>query len=179
MDRHPGAAVRAPQGLWEAEVAEGGNLVLRAPDGTLTALDQGVLPDLVFSPTGDRLAYERNGPETTLVLTSIPPDGQIHMLDDRPCAKDRPTFSEDGRRIAYVAGCTGIASIWVLELDAPRLGTTGSPTQVTNVGLENLPRTPGKPPTGFVPPPEGRSLRWTSTGLAWSAQGTTWESALP
>jgi hypothetical protein len=91
-----------------------------------------------------------------LVISDL---GVKRVLDvaERP---DRPAVSPDGRHVAFVSGRTGLASVWLLELE------TGALVQLTNLGL--LPAKGGAP-EGFVPPPhlgppafEGDALVWSS-----------------
>lgn len=91
-------------------------------------------------------------------------DGTSIVLVDRG-NPDRVTLSPDGAWVAYVAGTTGIASVWLVEA---REG--GVPRQLTNVGLEDRPREPGKPPEGWVAPPhEDGSLRFDGELVRWDA----------
>ncbi len=86
-------------------------------------------------------------------------------------AEDSEAVSPDGRLVAFVGGDTGIASVWVVEVPKPGQAP-GTPVQLTNVGLEDQPRTPGRAPEGFVPPPDRAPLRWLdATTVAWTAAG--------
>lgn len=59
-----------------------------------------------------------------------------------------PSFSVDGRWLAYVADAEGLPSLFVLDLD---LAAGSPPTQLTNRGLS---RAEGAPlPAGYQPPP--------------------------
>ena len=80
-------------------------------------------------------------------------DGTVVQVTDLPGAEDSEAVSPDGTHVAFVGGATGIASIWVAAVPAPGL-PPATPHQLTNVGLEAQPRTPGQPPPGFVPPPD-------------------------
>lgn len=171
MEGRPTMQVQAPAGTWTARSDEDRRLVAQEPGGAPVLLDEGVLPELALSQDGTRLAWARGGPETVLVWSPLPPDGTLRVVDASPCAKDRPAFSPDGRRLAFVSGCSGIASLWVLDLDSP-----SPPLQVTNVGLT---RVPGQEPQGFVPPPEGRDLTWQGDTLVWTARGRTWSARVP
>lgn len=91
-------------------------------------------------------------------------DGAVVVLVDRG-NPDRVALSPDGGHVAYVSGVTGLASVWVVEARAG-----AAPRQLTNVGLEALPREPGRPPAGWVPPPhEDGSLRFDGPELTWTA----------
>lgn len=83
------------------------------------------------------------------------------VLVDDGGMPDRPALSEDGTRLAYVSAVTGLASIWVVDVDG------GNPRQLTNVGIERD-KTRGAP-AGWVPPPMDRSLRWEGDALTWTA----------
>jgi hypothetical protein len=75
---------------------------------------------------------------------------------------DRPAISEDGQTVAFVAGLTGIASVWTLPFDGSQ-----DPLQHTNVDLHRVKRAPGQPPPGFVPPPVTGSLAFSDDLLLW------------
>lgn len=101
---------------------------------------------VVEPPVGTELVVIRAGKERRLLGPAEQPD--------------RVALSPDGRHIAYVSGHTGLASVWVLDLNG------GEPVQLTNVGLRVA---KGGRPDGFVPPPhllppvfDGDRLTWDS-----------------
>lgn len=155
-DGIPARVTEGPGG-WTAEVSEGGSLRLAAPDGRSLSLPGPALAEVAFSPAGDRFAYARGRAESALVVVPLPPDGSERLIADWGVSVDRPSFSPDGHRLAFVSGRTGIASVWVVDLDLAN--PSAAAVQVTNVGLEREPHAPGEPPPGFVPPPEG-APRW-------------------
>jgi TolB protein len=169
MDRSPGRRTLAPNGAWEVVVAEGGALAYRRAGrfGEEVALDVGVDPRVAF--VGDTVYYARRGEwaETDLWRVTLP-DGEPTLVTGWAGSEDRPAVSPDGRRLAFVSGRTGIASWWVVELDAlpipPEMGR-----QVTNVGVTR--GQPGQPPAGWVPVPDGTTYAWTDAGLTWVAEG--------
>lgn len=159
----------SPDGRWEVRVADGGALALIGPDGA-DEVAPDALREVAFSPDGRRLVFARGWGDTDLWVVDVPPQGPPERLTDHPGPEDRPLFDPDGARLAYVSGASGIASVWILDLAAP-----DAPRQLTNVGVEQRPRAPGRPPEGFVPPPDGVRWEWTSEGLRWTADGQLWE----
>lgn len=186
MEGRPVVALEVPSG-GEISVDEGRILRVPGPDGAPVELDRDVLPEVALAPAGDRLVYPRRRPDTELVITPVPASGPPRVLLSNHCSQDRPVFSPDGARVAFVSGCTGIASVWVIDLDDTGLGARPgpdglpAPVQVTNRGLEQVPRVPGQPPEGWIPAPEGRSLAWSSDGatLSWTARGRRFTVAAP
>ena len=76
---------------------------------------------------------------------------------------DRAVLDGAGRRIVFASGRTGIAALYLADFDG------GEARQLTNVGLETAPLTPGSPPPGFIAPPhlgpptfDGDFLHWLS-----------------
>ena len=86
---------------------------------------------------------------------------------------DRPALSPDGRRVAYVSGVTGVASVFVVSFDG------GDPLQLTNVGLENAPITIGRAPHGFVAPPHAGPPWFDGDILVWESPDGRHEVDLP
>ncbi len=132
----------------------------------LVALLAACTPADELRPESD--AHAVLDPERNIVLQSA--EGPVQVTD-LPGAEDGEAISPDGSLVAFVGGATGIASVWVAPV--PRAGEApGTPTQLTNVGLESLRREPGKPPAGFVPPPDHGPLRWEDERtVAWTAGG--------
>lgn len=171
-DGIPAALSTSSDGAWTARVAHGGALTVEGPRGSRRVAETGVLHVVDFSPAGTHLAYSQH---------SEFPDSDLHLLDleqleadpvqltSWPGPEDRPLFSPDGSKLAFVSGRTGWASVYVLDLQAPE----AEPVQLTNVGVEDQPRRPGEPPEGFVPPPAS-NFQWTAAGLSWEAEGEAW-----
>ncbi len=116
-------------------------------------------------------------PERNVVL---PVDGALVQVTDLPGAEELEVLSPDGAWVAFVAGGTGIASVWAVPMptaSAPR----PAPIQLTNVGLESVKRVPGEPPAGFVPVPEtAKGLRWVDERtIGWSAAGQEYTVEVP
>lgn len=106
------------------------------------------------------------------------PDGRRVQVTNLPGAEDAEALSPDGTRVAFLAGASGLAAVWVAEVPGP--GEPVRPAQqLTNEGLEDEPRAPGRMPAAFVPPPEAGRLRWRDgRTIEWEAQGRTWTAEL-
>lgn len=180
QDRLPGRRTLSPDGAWEALVAEGGSLSVRPAGrfGEEEVLDALVDPRVAMA--GDTLFYARQGDlvETDLWRVTVP-GGVPVRITAWAGSEDRPVLSPDGRRLAFVSGRTGLASWWVVDLyDAGGMPIAeGAGVQVTNVGVTR--GRPGKPPPGFVPPPDGTTYAWTGAGLSWVADGVAYTAAVP
>lgn len=121
-------------------------------------------------------AHAALDPERNVVVASE--HGPIQVTD-LPGAEDGEAVSPDGRFVAFVAGATGIASVWVAPVPGPG-EAVGQPVQLTNVGLERVRREPGQAPAGFVPPPDHGPLRWEGDRtVAWTAAGVVHRVQVP
>lgn len=185
MDSIPRYALVSPNGRWEALIEEGtGRLFVReigttARTGAMQSYDLGsaVQPQLAFSPDGNALVYPQGeGGGTNLYLANLPPTASPKLLVDWPGPEDSPAFSPDGRRLAFVSwrAGTGINSIYVMELEKG----PGGAVQVTNVGIGPSPET-GKPPPGWVPPPDSGSIRFDGEDLRWTSNGKEYSATIP
>ena len=116
-------------------------------------------------------------PERNVVL---PVDGALIQVTDLPGAEELEVLSPDGSWVAFVAGTTGIASVWAVPMPTAA-NPKPTPVQLTNVGLESVKRTPGEPPAGFVPVPEtAKGLRWIDQRtIGWSAAGEDYTAQVP
>ena len=96
-------------------------------------------------------------------------DGQVRVTTlvagGRP---DRLVLAPDGATLLYVAGHTGLTSVWAVPVAG------GQPRQLTNVGLE---KPVGRAPEGFVPPWERAAPTFAGDRATWEARGATWEAA--
>lgn len=179
LDGIPAGEAASPDGRWTAAVTAGG--ALRVESGSEGHAprhdDRDVLPELAWSPDSRLLAYPRlrDGAETELMVLDLTGEAPAAALIAWPCSSDRPAFSPDGRRLAFVSGCTGVASLWAVEVAAG----AGSAVQLTNVGVERVPHPPGQPPEGFIPVPSAGGLTWGADGLRWTAGGQDWTVSPP
>ena len=143
-------------------------------DGRSAAKDP-VAPTRELQAESD--AHATLEPERNIQLTDAA--GPPLQITDLPGAEELEVRSPDGRWVAYVAGATGITSVWVSPVP-PAGAPPARPIQLTNVGLERIPRTPGQPPPGFVPPPDAGGLHWDGNeALSWSAEGERFRVELP
>lgn len=82
---------------------------------------------------------------------------------------DQLALSPDGGTLVFVAGTTGITSLWALPTGG------GGPRQLSNQGLSR-PTVPGQPPQRFLPPPAGTPLRFEGDRLRWTVRGQDLET---
>ncbi|MCO4772138.1 MAG: PD40 domain-containing protein [Deltaproteobacteria bacterium] len=111
---------------------------------------------------------------------AIPVDGRLVQVTDMPGAEELESLSPDGTWVAFVSGTTGWAAVWAVPMPsaaAPR----PTPIQLTNVGLENQRRTPGRAPAGFVPVPDStKGIRWVDDRtVAWTSGGVEYRAEVP
>ncbi len=146
-------------GRWD--LAGGASLVLQS-GGRLSIWQNGqerlLSSTVVGRPTLDERATtlawaqrDGTGPGTRLLCVRQSGTGWTsprNLLPDHlGGSPDRPSLSPDGRWLVFTWGITGLASLWLLDMDS------GDHRQLTNVGLENQRHVPGSPPAGFVPVP--------------------------
>jgi hypothetical protein len=128
-----------------------------------------VLPDSDAGATID--------PDRDIWLTL--PGGERVQVTNLPGAEDAEALSPDGRWLAFLAAPQGLAAVMATRVPAAGQGPFPA-IQLTNQGLEDQPRAPGRMPRGFVPPPEAGPLRWRDARtIEWDAQGRTWTAGLP
>ncbi len=169
-------SVSSPNGDWLASLDEAGRLLLsesKALDRQAIEIGNEVLPEIAFSGDSKKLVFaqEREGGDIDLMVISIPPEGDARPAIEWAGTEDRPLFSPDGSHLAFVSGRTGIASLYVLDLRY----SEQEPLQMTNVGLEEVERPAGRPPEGFVPPPERDSMTWEGNILTWRSGGDVYQ----
>lgn len=138
----------SPDGRFLAFLKAGGQLDIVSLPSLSPVGDtiEGVACDLAWSPSGSSLVtakFEEDGVGTDLVLVRLP-EGRVTRLTDRPGVDDRPAWSPDEKKILFVSGRSGLASLWVMSPDG------GNMAQVTNKGIRGG---TGQAPVGFVPVP--------------------------
>lgn len=182
MDRSPGGRVGSPGGGWEVLVREGGELRVRpmVADQPSVHVDDEVDPRVSISADDGLLIYARRGLLGETDLWQVALDGgpplQLTAWDG---SEDRPLLSPDARRLAFVSGRTGIASWWVVSLDGALPIPPEAGLQLSNIGVEQAPRSPGHPPVGFVPVPDGTPMSWIDDRISWEAQGEAHSLVVP
>jgi dipeptidyl aminopeptidase/acylaminoacyl peptidase len=158
----------------EALVSEAGELRIRPLGSTEPGrwLDAAVDPRLAFSPDGELIVYAREDTlrETDLWVVPVA-GGAPERLTHWRGTEDRPVVSPDGRSVAFVAGYTGIASWWVVDLAGPRPVPVEAGRQLTNLGLERVAHLPGQAPAGWRPVPDGTEYGWGDAGIEWVSGG--------
>lgn len=124
---------------------------------------------LVWSRSGSSLLFARFEPDgvgTDLWLLQKP-GGIPKQLTDAPGVDDRAIWLPGHKRIVFVSGRSGLASLWTMSAD----GT--AQTQVTNKGLRSG---SGAPPEGFVPVPMNlEGVGWEGNHTAtYGVEGWQW-----
>lgn len=113
-----------------------------------------------FSPDGDNIAYIRRGStQMGLYIMPVPPDSITKTPNDEQTVKDAvqafktqstkllsqlyigtPTWSPDGKQMAYLAYNGGVFDLWLINLEKnAKTGVysiTGSPIQLTSGGID-------------------------------------------
>lgn len=119
-------------------------------------------PDVLWVPA-DR-GVEDGGIHAVTVV-----DGQVRVTTlVRGGRPDRLVLAPDGATLLYVAGHTGLTSVWAVPIAG------GQPRQITNVGLE---KPVGRAPEGFVPPWERGPPSFAGDRVTWQVRGGSWEAA--
>lgn len=128
--------------------------LLRQPDerrAPVETLLTGVIPGLAVLEDGavvaTRRAHSPSGEPTDAPddtdLWLLSPDGEARVLVSGDGPDEQP-FVLPGKRVGFVSGRTGVASLWTVDLE------TGQLLQLTNRGQR-----PGRLDERFVPPPQG------------------------
>jgi hypothetical protein len=151
--------------------------VLRSPEAPAVPLAVAAVQPPARSGDGRRfvLAHRPEGAFCT-VLDAWSIDGDRwtgpRRLESEGCP-DRVAIDPAGDRVAYASGRTGIAALYLVDF------VGGAPRQLTNVGLEDRPPTPGAAPEGFVPPPHLGPPRFDGDALLWTAPDGEHRVVLP
>jgi len=156
-------------GRWEL-----GGRVFTLAAGVITAdgapIIEGVYDDPVASEDALWVPADRgdgDGGIYTIRVEGGAPQVTTRLAGGRP---DRLVLAPDGATLLYVAGTTGITSLWRVPI------AEGEPRQITNVGVTRPP-VPGVAPEGFVPPPVGAPPRFSGDRVVWTVKGVTREAA--
>jgi dipeptidyl aminopeptidase/acylaminoacyl peptidase len=171
-------AVAHPSGEWPlaggaALVLEQRVLEVRGSSGAVPVAE-GVVGRAAVSADGARFVFVREsaGELRTEVLAVELRDGAWsapRLLADEG-TPDLVSISPDGRRVAFVAGAGGIASVFVVPFEG------GPPVQLTNLGLVADGR--GRP-AGFVPIPYRDPPRFEGGHLIWTSRQGEHRAVLP
>ncbi|MDP2313651.1 MAG: hypothetical protein Q8P41_12145 [Pseudomonadota bacterium] len=144
---------------------------LRLEEHILTADGVPLLEHVYDEPVvGDHVLYvpADPGPGDGGIYAVRIVDGAVRAVpileEGRP---DRLALAPDGTTLAYVAGTSGIASVWVVPVAG------GRPRQLTNV---NLASTPGRAPADFVHPPDDGPVQFVGSRVVWVARGAEREA---
>lgn len=148
------------------EREKGGAIVLVDASGARRTLAEHSTISLAHSEDGTRAAWvalPEGGPMGVLTVLDLAPGADPRALARG--AVDRVALSPDGAHVAYVRG--GVyPRMEIVAVDG------GEPRVLTN---EDLVRTPGKAPEGFVPPPHEGPPRFDGDRLVWEAPDGTHE----
>ncbi|MCA9593723.1 MAG: hypothetical protein KC776_10445 [Myxococcales bacterium] len=148
------SAVLGERGVFA--VTTEGQLVLIDDRGERVLLEQARGKPALLGDGSVVVAREKELGETDLWQVSA--TGEARALAPAPGPDDLPIALPDGS-VVFVSGRTGIASLWQVD---PRGGPA---SQLTNRGLA-----PGRPLTGFVPPPN-EVIEVASDHLSYDAGG--------
>ncbi len=110
--------------VYERAAGEGGGLVWVDRTGAMTAVDtslHGAFQDPVLSPDGTQFVVVRLDQTSPQVWVKQLPTGAFTRLTSDPGGADRPDWSPDGRRVAYMATVNGVRTAFVRRAD----GTDG------------------------------------------------------
>lgn len=150
-----------------AEIDTGQPLVANLPAESDSANRTGTLFGPYFDGQQRRQVWVRReaGAQFTELLVSEL-DGGVwvdRVLVGGITNPDRPAIHPDGTSVAFIAGLTGLASVWTMPF-----GGAADPVQQTNVGLHAVKRAPGARVVDFVPPPVDDSLQFHGDMLQWN-----------
>ena len=122
-DGHRAAALWSPDGKYLVFQGRGNLEWLRSRDSGMpkALLSDGVIVPWSFTPDGKRLAYYRMDPATHFDLWTVPlevRDGNLIAGTPDPFLRTKavetyPTFSPDGRWVAYVSLQSGAYEVYV------------------------------------------------------------------
>ncbi|MBZ5648432.1 MAG: S9 family peptidase [Acidobacteriia bacterium] len=105
---------------------------------------------VAFSAVEVNLAENKKTPHLWIVPLS---GGEARQLTSGQAGEDRPRFSPEGLRLAYVSAVEGSSQIWTVGFE-PATGTlTGEPKKITNISTEG---------EGEIWSPDGASILFVS-----------------
>ncbi len=106
--------------LYERQAGGSGGLVWVDRSGAITPVDttlHGGFQDPLLSPDGTQLLVVRQDIGATQVWVKQLPNGAFSRLTSDPGNADRPDWSPDGRRVAYMATVNGARSVFIRRAD--------------------------------------------------------------
>ena len=99
---------------------DSGTLYLANADGSSESKLPFIGYNMVWSPDGTRLLYQYGRPNAEIYLYTLE-TGKIDTVVSDPSFDGDPSFSPDGKRIAFVSGRDGNQEIYVQDIDGSHL----------------------------------------------------------
>jgi len=128
------------------------------------ALARDVLPELRASVDGRVVAFAVRTADAVADVTVLSQGHVVRLTEGRPAVV--LAVSPDGTEVAFLAATGGLPAVWTVAVAG------GAPRQLTNVGVVRDPARRGRPPVGFVPPPErAAAVSWVDGVITYGAAG--------
>lgn len=104
-----------------------------------------------WSPDGKLLAYERYDTDYEIIIQSVFDDQTWLNLSQHPAADYQPSWSSNGRQLAFISNRTGEPEVWLADFDS-----------FDEERFSNLSSSPETAETHPIWSPDGSSLAWAA-----------------